>query len=748
MSATSGTSNRPSAEVVSLADGLSTESRQWLEVLPSVERTAKAAEKDERERIVREQMSRMPLDALKRATEGRLRLGAIESAGIRTVGAVQSLRRHRLEAIPGVGPKTSTQVVAAANQIQAALHKEARVRFDVDRRPPEQTSLLFSLRDVQAARRDLEPLHAELGRVAGLVEADIEAARLACSRIRRLFARRRRKEAGLEAYERLLRLLNDPSITALESSLADIRQRMLHSLKDDDDVVWNDYQSNSVQYNGLLIEISGQKPDQDASEGFLPDEIVEKIRGFDLDTALLKASLRGYQAFGAKFALVQRRVILGDEMGLGKTIEALAVLCHLRSYGASHFLVVCPASVLANWEHEICRHSRLERTWRLHGMGREHRLRQWERHGGVAITTFDTLRSLDFPDNRVAAVVVDEAHYVKNPDALRTRAVRGRLGQSDLVLLMSGTPMENRVEEFRSLVRHVRADVARTIRTADGIGGADAFRKAVAPVYLRRNQTDVLNELPERIETAEWLTLEGAAAEVYRQAVAQGNFMAMRRAAFLTEVPTDSPKLIRLLEIADEATENNRKVVVYSYFRDVIERIYTALGARAFGPLTGSVQPTDRQVLVDRFSAHAEPGVLVAQVQAGGVGLNIQAASVVILAEPQWKPTTEEQAIARCHRLGQVRPVEVHRLLTENSVDERMLVALARKSALFAEYVRSSALRDAAPDAIDVTDVGSTTQVATQAEAERRIIELEQRRLGMAATTVLSMGTTADLQGS
>ena len=683
-------------------------------------------------------MSTMPLDALKRASEGRLRFGAIESAGIRTVGAVQAVGRYRLESIPGVGPKTSTQVLAAAGHIQAALHNEARVRFDVDRRPAEQTSLLSSLRSVQVARRDLEPMHARLERVASLVEADIAGARLACSRVRRLFARRLRKEEALEAYGRLLRLLNDPSTTALNSSLADVRRGMSRSL--DAKALWGEYTSNVVKFNGLLIEISGQEPDQDASEGFLPAEIVERIRAFTLDATLLKASLRGYQAFGAKFALVQRRVILGDEMGLGKTIEALAVLCHLRSHGSKHFLVVCPASVLANWEHEIRRHSRLDSVWSLHGSDRSHRSLQWARQGGVAVTTFDTLRALDPPNLKIAAVVVDEAHYVKNPDALRTQAARAWLGRADLALLMSGTPMENRVEEFRSLVTRVRPDIARTIRATDGVGGAVAFRKAVAPVYLRRNQTDVLNELPERIETAEWLTLSGAASEVYRRAVAQGNFMAMRRAAFLTERPADSPKLSRLLEIVDEATENSRKVVVFSYFRDVIERIHAALGDRAFGPLTGSVPPADRQALVDRFSAFGEPAVLVAQVQAGGVGLNIQAASVVILAEPQWKPSTEEQAIARCHRLGQARPVEVHRLLTENSVDERMLVVLARKSALFADYVRSSAMRDATPDAIDVTDADSTTQVATQAEAERRIIELERRRLRVDALTPRSSG--------
>ncbi len=95
----------------------------------------------------------------------------------------------------------------------------------------------------------------------------------------------------------------------------------------------------------------------------------------------------------------------------------------------------------------------------------------------------------------------------------------------------------------------------------------------------------------------------------------------------------------------------------------------------------------DRQLLVDRFSSQREPVVLVSQIEAGGVGLSIQAASVVILTEPQWKPTTEEQAIARCHRMGQVRPVEVHRLLAGNSIDERMITVLARKSALFTDYV-------------------------------------------------------------
>ena len=120
----------------------------------------------------------------------------------------------------------------------------------------------------------------------------------------------------------------------------------------------------------------------------------------------------------------------------------------------------------------------------------------------------------------------------------------------------------------------------------------------------------------------------------------------------------------------------------------------------------------------------------MSQIQAGGVGLNIQAASVVILTEPQWKPTIEDQAIARCHRMGQVRSVDVHRLLAEDTVDQRML-DLAAKAVLFDEYVRRSKLKDQSPDAVDVSDLKAAEEVGTQVEAERRIIEMERKRLRM-----------------
>jgi SNF2 family DNA or RNA helicase len=137
--------------------------------------------------------------------------------------------------------------------------------------------------------------------------------------------------------------------------------------------------------------------------------------------------------------------------------------------------------------------------------------------------------------------------------------------------------------------------------------------------------------------------------------------------------------------------------------------------------------------MIDEFTARRGPAALVSQIQAGGVGLNIQAASVVILTEPQWKPTIEDQAIARCHRMGQVRSVDVHRLLAEDTVDQRMLDILAAKADLFDEYVRRSELKDHSPDAVDVSDLKAADEVGSQVEAERRIIEMERKRLRLEA---------------
>jgi superfamily II DNA or RNA helicase len=694
-----------------------------------------------------EQLNAVPVSRLKETTKG-LRLDPIERAGFTTVGMIAVANASRLTSIPGVGDETARRVIAAARQVLAVTEETTVIRFNVDQRAPAQTELLALLRAYDTCRRAADDAGPAIRRVLAATGSLPQAAEPATkSWARRLFLGSTSKTAAFDAVTRLDALLSHQDARSLDQLMASTGAAVGGTRPPAE--IWRDYETNAAQLLGVLAEVAGTHDDP-ATRGFLPAEIVEKVEGMTLDLSLLKASLRGYQAFGAKYALVQRRTILGDEMGLGKTVEALAALCHLRAGGEDTSLVVCPASVVSNWRTEVHRHTKLS-THVLHGADRDSAQRMWHRHGGVAITTYDGLRRLhpsDIPaERKLAMLIVDEAHYVKNPGALRSQAVAQWGATTERVLFLTGTPMENRITEFQALVHQLQPDVAARISAATALAGPSAFQAAVAPAYLRRNQLDVLDELPDLIQSLDWSDSTADDAVAYRSAVASGSFMAMRRAAYasvaaeqlhsLSEVDS-SAKLARLIDIAEEAAEEGLKLVVFSYFRDVLDTVTRALSlalpGAVFGPLDGSVAPSERQRMVDNLTRHNGGAALVAQIEAGGVGLNIQAASVVVLCEPQWKPTVEAQAIARCHRMGQVRRVQVHRLLLEQTVDQRMLEVLAGKQHLIEQYVRDSVIKDASHAAIDVSDLADVERVVDEAHAEAAILEWERRRLGLTLT--------------
>ena len=179
-------------------------------------------------------------------------------------------------------------------------------------------------------------------------------------------------------------------------------------------------------------------------------------------------------------------------------------MAHLKALGASRFLVVCPTSVLINWTREVAERSTLN-SYRLHGPERAANLKAWKRNGGVGVTTFEGLRALDITrDDSLAMLVVDEAHYVKNPTSLRSLSVARIIPKAERTIFLTGTPMENRVEEFKNLVAYLQPDLIPQIGGAQAIVGASAFRKSVAPVYLRRNQEDVLAQLPPLVQVDNW----------------------------------------------------------------------------------------------------------------------------------------------------------------------------------------------------------------------------------------------------
>ncbi|MFE6419768.1 DEAD/DEAH box helicase [Streptomyces enissocaesilis] len=684
----------------------------------------RAALKPIHDAAVKRELDAIPVARLQDVTEGRLRLGSVEKSGLRTLGSVLEAGPYRLRQIPGVGQRTVDQMLAAARRLSEAVHETVAVHIDVDRPEPRTTALVRVLHVlVEAgpdARRAVDKATALAGRLGPLL-AD---ARPATRRVRMLTAGREKKARAWAAVAETRSLVDEAERAGLPELLAQASVDLLRGLSSDV-AAWVDFELRSAEYYSLLAEISGRLPDAAAAAGFLPDEIAERVRTQHLDDTHRRVSLRGYQAFGARFALAQRRVILGDEMGLGKTIQAIAVLAHLAAEGQSHFMVVCPASVLVNWTREIEDRSAL-RVIVLHGPDRHHAFADWKGRGGVGVTTFDALRGFPAPGGgEVGLLVVDEAHSVKNPKTKRSQSVALWTERCERSLFMTGTPMENRVVEFRNLVQMLDSDAAESLGERDALAGSVAFRKAVAPVYLRRNQEDVLTELPSLQQTDEWEELSASDEEAYREAVRAGNFMAMRRAAYTR--PEKSAKLDRLREIVQEAGENGQKTVVFSHFKDVLGVVKEALAAgtaRAtpvFGPLTGSVPAQRRQEIVDDFAGVQGPAVLLGQIQAAGVGLNMQAASVVVVCEPQIKPTIEHQAVARAHRMGQVRPVHVHRLLATGGVDERMVKMLETKTRLFDAYARRSVVAEATPDAVDVSDT----------ELARRIVEEEQARLGM-----------------
>ncbi|WP_345680260.1 DEAD/DEAH box helicase [Yinghuangia aomiensis] len=685
----------------------------------------RAALKPIHDAAAKRELDAIPVARLQDLTEGRLRLGNLEKSGLTTVGRVLEAGPYRLRQVSGVGQRTVDQVLAAARRLSEAAHETVTVHIDVDRPEPNTTALVMALHVlVEAgpdARRAVDTAAALSGRLGPLL-AD---ARPAAGRFRMLLAGQEKRSRALAAVGEIRSLVDEAKQAGLPELLAQASVDLLRG-SSSDIAAWVDFEIRSAEYYSLLAEISGRLPDAAAAEGFLPEEIAERVRAQQLDDAHRRVSLRGYQAFGARFVLAQRRVILGDEMGLGKTIQAIAVLAHLAAEGQTHFMVVCPASVIVNWTREIEARSAL-RVMVLHGPDRHDAFADWKGRGGVGVTTFDAMRGFPTPGGgEVGLLVVDEAHSVKNPKARRSQAIAEWTERCERSLFMTGTPMENRVVEFRNLVGMLDRGVADSLGARDAPVGSVAFRKAVAPVYLRRNQEDVLTELPSLQQTDEWEKLSASDEEAYREAVRAGNFMAMRRAAYMR--PAESAKLGRLREIVREAGENGQKTVVFSYFKDVLGVVKDTLtagptgGTPVLGPLTGSVPAGRRQQLVDDFSAVSGPAVLLAQIQAAGVGLNMQAASVIIICEPQIKPTIEHQAVARAHRMGQVRPVRVHRLLATGGVDERMVKMLADKTRLFDAYARRSAVAEATPDAVDV----SNTELA------RQIVEEEQARLGMA----------------
>jgi len=691
------------------------------ESLVSQTRTNLSKAKDS---AVMQKMALLPIENMRDATDSTLRIETLRKYGITSVASVYHSTEAQLERISGITAESARELKYIADRMYEAIAESITYGVNIEDLTATDIILLENVQGLEGLRRKLRGNQSKLRPLADNLKKSIEETKPIGSRVLWFFSGSEKRQRALDAISNIAFVLGEPT-TGVLASLANEALNYAETKKSDPAV--EDFKRRSSDYYSVLEDIGGIKPQ--LGQRHLNKELIEKIENAELDTSSIKATFRKYQVFGSKFALTQSRVIIGDEMGLGKTMQAIGVLAQRSSQGASRFLIVCPASVLVNWQREVENRSELK-VIKMHGEEQKSGFATWKTTGGIGLTTYDTLKAFEVTDDEIKflevdTVIVDEAHYVKNSETGRTKTIIKWLDRAPRVLFLTGTPLENRVSEFVSLASLLDRDFAVRMNQAALAAGTDVFRQHVAPIYLRRNTEEVLKELPELIKTDEYCSWNGANYESYISAVAKGNFMGMRMAGFEPFRPGVLPnKLERLLEIVADAFESGRKVVIFSYFKSVLNSVAEALGERALGPITGAVSPQQRQLIIDRFTESPVPLALVGQIQAAGTGLNIQAASVVILCEPQIKPSLEVQAIARAHRMGQVNVVQVHRLIIPESVDELMVGILNRKQAEFDEYAKESALANSAKSAKDKGD-----------ESVARVILLKEKsRLGMEET--------------
>ena len=489
---------------------------------------------------------------------------------------------------------------------------------------------------------------------------------------------------------------------------------------------------HSAEIYSYLISIGVLHEDEQKTQGFIDKTLADEIKGLTLYLDKLNATLRPYQEFGTRYILNQKRVLIGDEMGLGKTLQSIAAMQHLSELGNTHFLVICPLPVLVNWQREVERFSSLN-AYKLHGKDASWAKKEWMKSGGVAITTYESVRNLKLNYSmgekfqgegqaRPALVVVDEAHFIKNPNTIRTRAVLSYIRPAEYLIMLSGTPLENNLNEFRTLLGYAQSDLSITASDDQ----PQKFREQIGPVYLRRNREDVLKELPKLIDQYEWIDFSDEDMEYYKAAVEVGSWHDMRRAALLAK--EESSKIQRLKEIAEDAKHNGRKMLIFTYYREslsVIEEVMRPYNC--YTPIHGGIAATDRQGIIDDYSEDPKSAVLIAQISSGGTGLNIQAASVVVIVEPQVKPSIEEQAISRAYRMGQANVVTVHRLNSAESIDERMVEILKGKDKLAQDFSKVSE----AAKLDDSIVISESSSVEIGSKTIKNFIAEERERLGI-----------------
>ncbi|GAA2428752.1 SNF2-related protein [Streptomyces mauvecolor] len=435
----------------------------------------------------------------------------------------------------------------------------------------------------------------------------------------------------------------------------------------------------------------------------------------------LDATLRDYQLRGLAWLDLMTSMGLGgclaDDMGLGKTITVIAL--HLRRARTEPTLVVCPASLLGNWQREIARFAPGVPVRRFHGSSRS--LQGSE--GGFVLTTYGTMRGSapQLAGHAWNMVVADEAQHVKNPFSATAKALRTIPAPARIAL--TGTPVENNLSELWALLdwttpgllgplKAFRARHARLVENGEDEDAAGRLSRLVRPFLLRRKKSDpgIVPELPPKTETDHPVPLTREQAALYeavvrevmaaveasegiaRRAQIMKLLTALKQicnhpAQYLKEeaprLPSRSGKLALLDELVDTILSEDGSVLVFTQYVAMARLLSSHLTARGVPSqlLHGGTPVAERDRLVDAFQSGEVP-VFILSLKAAGTGLNLTRAGHVIHYDRWWNPAVEEQATDRAYRIGQTQPVQVHRLIAEGTVEDRIADMLEQKRRL------------------------------------------------------------------
>ncbi|MFP4091791.1 MAG: SNF2-related protein [Cyclobacteriaceae bacterium] len=441
----------------------------------------------------------------------------------------------------------------------------------------------------------------------------------------------------------------------------------------------------------------------------------------------LNAQLRPYQLRGYAWMYKNSRIgfgsIIADDMGLGKTLQVIATLLKFKEEGyldKKKALVVVPTTLLTNWEKEISRFARNLQSFIYHGSKRK----LPEDGFDILLTTYGIARSdqKELANQKWHTLVIDEAQNIKNPGTAQTKAIKKI--KSDVRIAMSGTPVENRLSEYWSIMdfsnkgylgpqKRFQKEVAYPIEVEQDQERLQHFQKATSPFILRRLKSDksIISDLPEKVSTDEYCQLTKEQAALYqnvvdevmqqmeqkegieRQGLVFKLIIALKQVCnhpvhYLKKgktAPELSGKSSRLLELLETIYGNREKVLIFTQFREMGELLQQIIHDEFHTEalfLHGGCSRKQRDQMVEDFQNDPAVRTMILSLKAGGTGLNLTAASRVIHYDLWWNPAVEAQATDRAYRIGQKQQVFVHRLLTQATFEEKVNRMLQEKREL------------------------------------------------------------------